>query len=80
MENPKKWRYFFQGSFVSVLTCTAISTEVQDKSELAISNGGKGSGGKVASLLESMQEFFNDRGSCNNQFIFGYYNQALSGQ
>jgi hypothetical protein len=75
MENPKKSRYFFQGSFVSMLTCTAIGTEVQDKLELAISNGGE-----VASLLESMQEFFNDRDSCNNQFIFGYYNQALSGQ
>jgi hypothetical protein len=71
---------FFQGSFASVLTSTTIGTDVQDKLELAISKGGKGSGGEVTSLLESMQEFFNDRGSCDNQFIFGYYNQALSGQ
>jgi hypothetical protein len=77
MENPKKANNLYPRPFDYAPTCTATGTQVQDRLEPAASSGIKGSGAEVASLLESLQPFFDARDNCNEKFLFASHKQTV---
>lgn len=78
VENPKKSKHLSQPGLHTALACTASFAEVPDKLALSMSSGGEGNNNEVASLLEGMQEFFDNPDNCNENFLFAYYKQTVA--
>lgn len=77
-ENPKKSSDLFRGSLESEPACATSGIKAKDKLEVATSSGGKGDAGEVASLLESIQKFFDTRDNCDENFLYAYHRKTVA--
>lgn len=79
LENPKKSNGLFVKSLDTARTCASAGSETRGVLELVSSSGGNGVGSEVATLLESMQEYFEVRDNCDENFLFAYHKQTVAG-
>ena len=79
LENPKKSNNLFSKNLDTARACVAAGSETRDVLELISSSGENGVGSEVATLLESMQEYFEVRDNCDENFLFAYHKQTVAG-
>ncbi|KAK4072464.1 CAZyme family GH18 and CBM24 [Trichoderma harzianum] len=79
IQNPKKGKNLFRGgSLKNSPACAITGFEVDDKLVLAKSSSGKGNGREIASLLESMSEYFEAKDNCDENFLFAYHKETVA--
>lgn len=78
MKNPKKAKYLFQPSLDFAPACTTNGKEIQEKLELATSTGSIGDKGEVVGMLEGMQQYFDAKDNCDENFLFAYHKEMVA--
>jgi len=81
VENPKTTNALAISKRETEATCVASGVETSHKVQLFASGTEQEQedNGRASTLIKGMQDFFSIRENCDEQFVFGYYNETVAG-